>query len=105
MPKKKADKGGVEGSGMYYLGSELNAAEMARFGLRSRTPDDGIMALPYANKRSLRVGDWVVFKSQPSHAFRLLVDIVGMHADGISAARLVRTKRTVTYTIVPDNAL
>lgn len=104
MAKKKTDKGGVHGSGLYYLGDILNDAEMARFGLRSRTPEDGIMALPCSGKRSLQVGDWVVFESQPRHAFRLRVDLEGKGAVGIRVARLVRTKRIVTYTIIPDNA-
>lgn len=107
MPKKKADKGGVEGSGLYRLGAKLNATELARFGLKCRKPGDGIMALPYADKRSANVGDWFVSVDSgvpQTHAFRLLVDATGRTAEGIRAARLVRTKRTVTYTIIPDNA-
>lgn len=107
MAKKAVDKGGVHGSGLYRLGAALNAEEMARFGLKCRKPRDGIMALPYAYKRSVNVGDWFVFTGSgapKTHAFRLLVDVTGMNAQGIRCARLVRTKRTVTYTIIPDNA-
>jgi hypothetical protein len=82
---------------------------MVRFGLKSRKPSDGIMALPYADKREAKVGDWFVYSGEsasyalPNHAFRLLTDLTGKDAVGIRAARLVRTKKTVKYTIAPDN--